>query len=88
MDYFDYFLLIAGAWLLINGLALWSFERAWRKAALVPVAIMALALAIAVLGVASGSNLAPIWVFLALPVCLGLTTLLWVAKGVAKALAG
>ena len=83
----EYFLPVAGVWLLINGLALWSFERAWRKAALVPVAIMALALAVAVLGVASGSNLAPIWVFLALPVCLVLSILLWVAKGIARAFA-
>jgi hypothetical protein len=74
--------LIGGAalWLALNGVAVWQLHGTWRKAALVPVAIMGLAVAIAALGVLGGSNLAPIWVVFALPVCLVLIVLVWIAK--------
>jgi hypothetical protein len=40
---------------------------------------MGAAVAIAVLGVIAGSNLSPIWVVLALPLCISWIVLLWVA---------
>ena len=79
--------LIGGAalWLALNGVAVWQLQDIWRKAALVPVAIMGLAVAVAALGVMGGSNLAPIWVVFALPVCLALIVLVWIAKSLAVA---
>jgi len=74
---------IAVVWLILNTFALWLFEGAWRKAALVPAAIMVAALAIAVLGTIGGSNIAPIWVVFAIPLCFALTICLWIARGVA-----
>lgn len=74
---------IAIVWLILNTLALWLFEGAWRKAALVPAAIMVIASAVAMLGGLGGSNLAPIWVVFAIPVCFVLTICLWIARGVA-----
>jgi hypothetical protein len=41
---------------------------------------MIIALGIAVLGVLAGSDLAPIWVVLALPLCLSWIVLLWIAR--------
>lgn len=79
----DYIHEIAIAWLVLNTFALWLFEGAWRKAALVPAAIMVAALAVAMLGGLGGSNVAPIWVLFAIPVCLVLTVGLWVARLVA-----
>ena len=79
----DYVHEIAVVWVVLNTFALWLFEGMWRKAAPVPAAIMVAALAIAVLGVIGGSNLAPIWVVFAIPVCLVLTVCLWIARGIA-----
>lgn len=87
MDVLDNLPAFAGVWLVLNGLALWLFDGMWRKAALVPAAIMGLALAIAVLGVLGGSNIAPIWVVFALPPCLLLIVLVWAARAVAWAVA-
>jgi hypothetical protein len=41
------------------------------------------ALAIAVLGMIGGSNIVPIWVVFAIPICFVLTIGLWVARGIA-----
>jgi hypothetical protein len=42
---------------------------------------MGAALAVAILGVLGGSNLAPIWVVFALPVCLAWMVVLWLVRG-------
>lgn len=44
---------------------------------------MGLALVVATIGVLDGSNLAPIWVVFALPVCLTWIVSLWIIRGVA-----
>jgi hypothetical protein len=41
---------------------------------------MSVTIAIALLGVIAGSNLAPIWVVLALPLCLSWIVLLWLVR--------
>src|SRR3546814_20099028 len=74
--------LVAG-WLTLQVVALIRFRGGWRVAAWVPAFAMGAALAIALLGVAAGSNLAPIWVFLAFPLCLGWLLLLWAVRGMA-----
>lgn len=79
----DYVHEIAVVWLILNTLALWLFEGAWRKAAIVPAAIMVAALVVAMLGGLGGSNIAPIWVLFAIPVCFALTACLWIARGIA-----
>jgi hypothetical protein len=79
----DYVHEAAIVWLILNTFALWLFEGKWRKAALVPAAIMVTALAIAVLGMIGGSNIVPIWVVFAIPICFVLTIGLWVARGIA-----
>jgi hypothetical protein len=79
-------LLIAG--LVAQWQALRRFEGGWRLAAWVPVAAMGAALAVAVLGVLAGSNLAPIWVVFALPPCLLWLAGLWLARGLAAFVRG
>jgi hypothetical protein len=79
--------------LLVGGLvaqwqALRRFEGGWKLAAWVPVAVMGVALAVAVIGVAAGSNLAPIWVVFALPPCLLWLAGLWLARGLAALVRG
>jgi hypothetical protein len=78
------FLAGALAWLVLQALALWRLDGWWRKAAWLSAACMALALAIAALGVLAGSNLAPIWVVLALPVCLAWIVMLWIVHSAAR----
>lgn len=73
-------LFVAGGWLILQVAAIWRFDGGWRTAAWIPAAAMALAISIAVLGVLAGSDLAPIWVVLALPLCLFAIALLWLAK--------
>ncbi|MGB3387899.1 MAG: hypothetical protein WBA88_07975 [Pseudaminobacter sp.] len=70
-------------WLVLNGTAIWAFGGKWRTAALIPAAAMALAIAVAVFGILGGSNLAPIWVVFALPLCLAWILALWVVKAAA-----
>jgi hypothetical protein len=55
------------------------FRGGWRAAAWLSAIAMGAAVAIAVLGVIAGSNLSPIWVVLALPLCISWIVLLWVA---------
>lgn len=87
MDQFSvYFLAVAAAWLVLQVLALWKLDGMWRKAAWLSAALMLLALVVAILGVLSGSDLAPIWVVFAMPVCLGWIVLLWIVRGVAWAI--
>lgn len=81
-----YFLGGAALWLALNTAALRRFSGWWRTAALVPATLMALAIAVAVLGVLAGSNLAPIWVAFAVPVSLTLVGLLWTVRLAASAL--
>lgn len=63
--------------------ALRRFSGAWRAAAWVPVAAMGTAVAVAVLGGLAGSNLAPIWIVFALPLCLVWLAVLWLLRGLA-----
>jgi len=87
MDQFSvYFLAIAAAWLALQVLALWKLGGMWRKAAWLSAALMLLALVVATLGVLSGSDLAPIWVVFAMPVCLAWIVLLWIVSGVVWAI--
>jgi hypothetical protein len=61
----------AWIWLQVKTIALGRlFGGLWLVAAWLPVAVMALAILVAVLGVMAGSNLAPIYIFLAAPLCL------------------
>jgi len=74
--------------LVIGGLvaqwqALRRFEGGWRLAAWVPVAVMGAAVAVAVLGVMAGSNLAPIWIAFALLPCLLWLAGLWLLRAMA-----
>nr|QMS48080.1 hypothetical protein WG33_0279 [uncultured bacterium] len=64
-------------------LALRRFSGGWLAAAWVPALAMGAALAVAVLGVMVGSNLAPIWVVFAIPLCLVWLVALWLARGIA-----
>jgi hypothetical protein len=64
--------------------ALRNFTGGWRVAALVPVWTMGAAVAVAVLGVLAGSDLAPIWVVLALPPCFLWVFGMWVLRAVAR----
>jgi hypothetical protein len=75
-----YFLTAGGTWLVLQSVALWTLPGGWRWAAWLSAA-MGLAIAIATLGVLAGSNLAPIWVVFALPVCLAWIVALWVVRG-------
>jgi hypothetical protein len=69
-EFSTYFVAAAGAWFVLQVLALWTMRGVWRMAAWLSAAAMGLAIAIAALGVLAGSNLAPIWVVFAMPVCL------------------
>ncbi len=83
-DSFDpYFLLLAISWLSLQAVSLLRLHGRWRLAAWVPLIVMAVASATAVLGGLAGSNLAPIWVILALPVCLLWLLALWLVRAVA-----
>ena len=64
--------------------ALKRFEGGWRLAAWVPAAAMGGAVAVAVLGALAGSDLAPIWIVFALPLCLLWLAGLWLARGIAR----
>lgn len=64
--------------------ALRNFTGGWRFVAMVPVWAMGAAVAVAVLGVLAGSDLAPIWVVLALPLCLLWVFGMWIARAVAR----
>lgn len=79
----DYLLFGGGTWLVLQGLALWLLQAWWRKAAWLSAAVMGLAVVVATLGVLAGSNIAPIWVVFALPVCLVWILALWITRGVA-----
>lgn len=86
MDEFGvFFVTAATVWLVLQILAVWRMRGAWRVAAWASAAAMSLALALAIFGVLAGSNLAPIWVVLALPVCLAWIVLLWAIRAAAWA---
>jgi hypothetical protein len=80
-EFDQYFLAGAGAWLVLQVTAVWKLHGGWRVAAWLSAAAMGLAIAVAALGVLAGSNLAPIWVVLALPVCLLWIVMLWILRG-------
>lgn len=87
MDDFDaYLLACAGAWLALQAVALWKLWGRWRTAAWLSVAAMGLATAVGILGGLAGSNIAPIWIFFALPVCLMWVAALWVLRGLVWAI--
>lgn len=71
---------MAAGWLVLQIAALWTLSGGWRAAAWVSAGAMGAALVVAVLGVLAGSNLAPIWVVLALPLCFGWIVLLWIFR--------
>ncbi len=73
---------IAALWLVPQGLAFWLFEGRWRAAAWLSGGAMLLAIAVGILGGLAGSNLAPIWIVLALPVCTLWIVGLWIIRGV------
>jgi hypothetical protein len=88
LDQFSlYFLMGAVVWLVLQTAAIWTLRGGWRLAAWLSAAIMGLAVAIAALGVLAGSNLAPIWVVFALPVCLLWIMMLWAVRGAVWAIA-
>ena len=68
---FAYLILQAGALVAMRG---WRRTVAWVSAG-----VMGLAVAVAVIGGLSGSNLAPIWVVFALPPLTAVLVLLWIA---------
>lgn len=78
---------LVAVWLALQWIALRRFKGGWRVAAKIPAFAMGAAVAVAAIGVAGGSNLAPIWVFLAFPLCLGWLLVLWGARGLAGWLA-
>jgi hypothetical protein len=80
------FPLVPIVWLTLQVLALWTMRGGWRIAAWIPVAVIGSAIVVAVLGVLAGSNLAPIWVVFALPLCLIWIVGLWIVRGAAWAL--
>lgn len=73
---------LAGIWLIPQGLALYLFKGGWRIAAWVSAGAMILALTVGILGGLAGSNLAPIWVVFALPLCAIWITALWIVRGI------
>jgi hypothetical protein len=77
----DYVLLVAGCWLTLQLAGLALLRGGWRIAAWICAGIMGAALAVAILGVLGGSNLAPIWGVFALPVCLAWMVVLWLVRG-------
>jgi hypothetical protein len=78
-----YFLGAAAVWLVLQVAAVWLLDGLWQKAAWLSVFAMGAAIAVAVLGVMAGSNLAPIWVVFALPLCFLWIIALWIIRGVA-----
>ena len=76
-----------GAWLVLQVLAFWQLREGWQKAAWLSAMVMGLAIAVGVIGGLAGSNLAPIWIFFALPICLAWILALWIIRGVAWAIA-
>jgi hypothetical protein len=76
----QYFVVAALAWFALQGIALWKLRGPWRMASWISAGAMALALGVAVLGGLAGSNIAPLWVILALPVCLLWIVVLWFAR--------
>lgn len=78
---------LAIVWLILQGLAFRLFAGGWRIAAWVSGGAMLLAVAVAVLGGLAGSNLAPIWIVLALPLCTVWIIGLWIVHGIAALLA-
>lgn len=78
---------LVALWLGLQLLALTRFRGGWRVAAKIPAFAMGAAVAVAVFGAFAGSNLAPIWVFLAFPLCLAWLAMLWTARGFAGWLA-
>lgn len=78
------FLGILAIWLIPQALALWLLKGRWRAAAWMSAAAMLLALAVGILGGLAGSNIAPIWIVLALPVCMIWIVGLWVIHGLAR----
>jgi hypothetical protein len=77
---FSLFLTATVVWLCLQGVAIWKLRGGWRLAAWLSVAAMGFAVAMAVFGVLAGSNLAPIWVVFALPVCLVWVVMLWIVR--------
>jgi hypothetical protein len=81
-------LVLFALWLALQWLALTRMTGGWRVAAWVPAIALGAAFAIAVLGVLAGSDLAPIWVVLALPLCVVWLLALWLARGLSALVAG
>jgi hypothetical protein len=76
---------VTGAYILLQALALWLLEGGWRAAAWVPAAIMTVAVVAGVSGGLAGSNIAPVWIILAMPGCIGWLVVLLGAWGASRA---
>jgi hypothetical protein len=87
----DLFLLGLPLWLIVGIVlqvkALRRFEGGWWVAAWIPALTMGAAVAVAVWGSLAGSNLAPIWIVFALPLCLAWLAVLWLVRALAAWLA-
>jgi hypothetical protein len=70
-------------WLVLQVAALRTLDGRWRTAAWLPIYTVGAAVAVAVLGFMAGSNLAPIWVVFALPLCFVWIVALWIVRGLA-----
>lgn len=81
----DMFLFGAGLLYLVLQLASLILLRGrWRLAAWMCAAVMALAIIIGMLGGYGGSNTAPLWIVLALPILAVVLAILLVVRGIMK----
>lgn len=74
---------VVAIWLVLQIWALIFFKGMWRIAASFSAAAMILAVAVGILGGLAGADMAPIWIFIALPLCILWIVLLWLAWGIA-----
>lgn len=78
-------LAVGGTYIVLQALALWLLRDGWRFAAWVPAFIMVVALIAGIGGGLAGSNIAPMWIVLAMPGCIGWLVVLLGAWGAARA---
>jgi hypothetical protein len=72
-------------YMVLQTLSLWLLKGGWRLAAWVPAATMAVAIVVGVVGGLAGSNIAPMWIVLSMPGCIGWLVVLLGAWGAAQA---
>jgi len=76
---------VAGSYILLQVFSLWLLDGGWRMAAWVPAVVMFVVFVIGVAGGLAGSNIAPLWIVLAMPACIGWLVVLLGAWGAAQA---